>query len=300
MDARSDAVRPRRPRAAEPRPLTERQFAEVRRAVLELSGSGARSVKLHGLVVYLDKELTLREANPSTRSAPTTAPQSEGAARAQKPDEDLTSRQRRSRRRLEERIAERQKLRQPQPRGGDEPAATFAAAGGACRAPRKARRRCLPARLRPPRVADRLRRRRRSTRPGPQDSLLCSSSDRAGPVVMELGDVVARAGKAVQERRHRRSCCPPRESSQWVVGAGRWAAATTWSGSCRPTTRSTTREGWRSRCARKNERQGGVFSVSGKHARRACARGARVRGGRRAMRAATAFIILEHRAMMTW
>ena len=105
MAARSDAVRPRRPRAAGPRPLTEHQFAEVRRAVLELSGSGARSVKLHGLVVYLDKELTLREANPSTRSAPTTAPQSEGAARAQRPDEDVTSRQRRSRRRLEEPIA---------------------------------------------------------------------------------------------------------------------------------------------------------------------------------------------------
>ena len=52
MAARSDAVRPRRPRAAGPRPLTERQFAEVRRAVLKLSGSGARSVKLHGLVVY--------------------------------------------------------------------------------------------------------------------------------------------------------------------------------------------------------------------------------------------------------
>ena len=48
--------------------------------MLKLSGSGARSVKLHGLVVYVDKELTLREANPSTRSAPTTAPQSEGAA----------------------------------------------------------------------------------------------------------------------------------------------------------------------------------------------------------------------------
>ena len=129
MAARSDAVRPRRPRAAGPRPLTEHQFAEVRRAVLELSGSGARSVKLHGLVVYLDKELTLREANPLTRSAPTTAPQSEGAARAQRPDEDLTSRQRRSRRRLEERISTRAEQRQPQPRGGDERAAIVAATG---------------------------------------------------------------------------------------------------------------------------------------------------------------------------
>ena len=107
-----------------------------RRAVLELSGSGARSVKLHGLVVYLDKELTLRKANPSTVSAPTKAPQSEGAARAQRPVEDLTSRQRRSRRRLEERIAQRAEQRQPQlrgsgaqPRGGDERAAIVAATG---------------------------------------------------------------------------------------------------------------------------------------------------------------------------
>ena len=46
MAARSDAVRPRRPRAAGLRPLTERQFAEVRRAVLELSGSGARGADL--------------------------------------------------------------------------------------------------------------------------------------------------------------------------------------------------------------------------------------------------------------
>ena len=129
MAARSDAVRPRRHRAAGPRPLTEHQLAEVRRAVCALSGSGARSVKVHGLVVYLDKELTLSQANPFTRSAPMPASQTDGAARTQRPDEELTSRQRRSRRRLEERIAQRKQERQPQPRGGDERAATLAATG---------------------------------------------------------------------------------------------------------------------------------------------------------------------------
>ena len=129
MAARSDAVRPRRRRAAGPRPLAEHQLAEVRRAVLALSGSGARSVKMHGLVVYLDKELTQPQVNPLTRSAPMPASQTDGAARTQRPEQQLTSRQRRSRRRLEERIAGREKERPPQPRGGDERAATLAATG---------------------------------------------------------------------------------------------------------------------------------------------------------------------------
>ena len=129
MAARSDAVRPRRHRAAGPRPLTEHQLAEVRRAVCALSGSGARSVKMHGLVVYLDKELTQPQVNPFARSAPATAQQPAGAATTQRPQDGLTSRQRRSRRRLEERIALREKERQPQPPGGDERAATLAATG---------------------------------------------------------------------------------------------------------------------------------------------------------------------------
>ena len=69
MAPRKDAVRAQRPRAAAPRPLTEHQLAEVRRAVLALNGSGGHSVKVHGLVVYFDKELTLSKANPLTRSA---------------------------------------------------------------------------------------------------------------------------------------------------------------------------------------------------------------------------------------
>ena len=203
MAVRSDAVRPRRQRAAGPRPLTEHQLSAVRRAVLALSGSGARSVKLHGLVVYLDKELTLREANPSTRSAPRTAPQSEGAARAQRPDEDLTSRQRRSRRRLEERIALREKERPPQPPQEATSARRRSQRRGACRALRKARRRSLPAQLLQPRVAARWRRRERSTQPGPMDGPLSptvqnSITDGVGPAATELGDVVARAGRPMQ------------------------------------------------------------------------------------------------------
>ena len=53
MAPHKDAVRARRPRAAAGlRPLTEHQLADVRRAVLSLRGSGARSVKVHGLVVW--------------------------------------------------------------------------------------------------------------------------------------------------------------------------------------------------------------------------------------------------------
>ena len=128
MAPRKDAVRSRRPRAAAGlRPLTEHQLADVRRAVLSLSGSGTRSVKVHGLVVYLDKELTQPQVNSCASPAPMPAQQLDGAARPQRPEGGLTSRQRRSRRRLEERIAQRAEERQPQPHGGDERAATIAA-----------------------------------------------------------------------------------------------------------------------------------------------------------------------------
>ena len=129
MAVRSDAVRPRRQRAAGPRPLTEHQLSAVRRAVLALSGSGARSVKIYGLVVYLDKELTQPQVNSCASPAPMPAQQLDGAARPQRPEGGLTSRQRRSRRRLEERIAQREQERQPQPKGGGERAATDAATG---------------------------------------------------------------------------------------------------------------------------------------------------------------------------
>ena len=63
--AHKDAARPRRPRAAAPPPLTEAQLDEVRRAVLAMSGTGARSVSKHGIVVYLDKELPLPQPRPA-------------------------------------------------------------------------------------------------------------------------------------------------------------------------------------------------------------------------------------------
>jgi len=199
MAVRSDAVRPRRQRAAGPRPLTEHQLSAVRRAVLALSGSGARSVKMHGLVVYLDKELTQPQVNPFARSAPATAQQPAGAATTQRPQDGLTSRQRRSRRRLEERIALREKERPPQPPSRQEAtsARRRSQRRGACRALRKARRRSLPAQLLQPRVAVRWRRRERSTQPGPMDSPL-SPPDGVGPAATELGDVVARAGRPMQ------------------------------------------------------------------------------------------------------
>ena len=53
---------------------------DVRRAVQSVRGAGARSVKVHGIVVYLDKELTLPKPNSQARPAPTPAP--EGALSA--------------------------------------------------------------------------------------------------------------------------------------------------------------------------------------------------------------------------
>ena len=123
MAARKDAARPRRPRAAAPVPLTEAQLDEVRRAVLALSGTGARSLSKHGIVVYLDKELPLPQ--PSCRVPPAPIPAQEGAPNAATTRPDGvpgTSRQRRSRRRLQERLERREAAqvqeRSAQPRGG--------------------------------------------------------------------------------------------------------------------------------------------------------------------------------------
>ena len=108
MAARKDAARPRRPRAAAPRPLTESQLMDVRRAVQSVRGAGARSVKVHGIVVYLDKELTLPKPNSQTRLAPSPAPESASSAAAMRLDDaPTTSKQRRSRRRLQQRIEQR-------------------------------------------------------------------------------------------------------------------------------------------------------------------------------------------------
>jgi hypothetical protein len=81
---------------------------DVRRAVQSVRGAGARSVKVHGIVVYLDKELTLPKPNSQTRLAPTPAPESASSAAAMRLDDaPTTSKQRRSRRRLQQRIEQR-------------------------------------------------------------------------------------------------------------------------------------------------------------------------------------------------
>ena len=121
--AHKDAARPRRPRAAAPPPLTEAQLDEVRRAVLAMSGTGARSVSKHGIVVYLDKELTLPQPSFRVRPVPISAQEGAPSAATARPDGDSsTSKQRRSRRRLQERLEQRAAAQVPkrstQPLGG--------------------------------------------------------------------------------------------------------------------------------------------------------------------------------------
>ena len=96
--------------AAPGKPLTESQLAEVRRAVDALTGSGARSVKVHGLIVYLDKGGAARPAAKPQPMGPAGAQLSDGAAMPRKRDDELNARQRRSRRRLDERVARRLSL----------------------------------------------------------------------------------------------------------------------------------------------------------------------------------------------
>ena len=133
MAARKDAARPRRPRAAAPRPLTEAQLDEVRRAVLAMSGTGARSLSKHGIVVYFDKELTLPKPSCQVRPVPMPAQEGAPSAAATRPDGvPSTSRQRRSWRRLQERLEQRaaaqvQERPTPPPAGDDGLAAMRAA-----------------------------------------------------------------------------------------------------------------------------------------------------------------------------
>jgi len=48
-------------------PLTETQLADVRHAVDRVRGSGARSVKVHGVIVYLDNKDRAVLASSPTR-----------------------------------------------------------------------------------------------------------------------------------------------------------------------------------------------------------------------------------------
>ena len=131
------------------KPLTEAQLAEVRQLAIAMRGA-ARSVKLHGVVVYLDK---MGEQQPAAKPAPPTpagAQSTDGAATPRKPDDGLTARQRRSRRRLEERVARRaaeqqRRERQPSPQGGDGSAAEAATAAQAERPGRPAPNPSCPA-----------------------------------------------------------------------------------------------------------------------------------------------------------
>ena len=100
------AARSRRSSAARTKPLTEAQLAEVRQLALSMSGA-ARSVKLHGVIVYLDKRSVQQPADLSRGDHAARAQASDGAVQSQKRDDGLNARQRRSRRRLEERIATR-------------------------------------------------------------------------------------------------------------------------------------------------------------------------------------------------
>jgi len=77
-----------------------------------VSGSGARSVKVHGIIVYLDKGQ--REPNVVGQPRPMmpAKEQPTPAAKSRRADDELNSSQRRSRRRLEKRIAERRQQSQ--------------------------------------------------------------------------------------------------------------------------------------------------------------------------------------------
>ena len=102
--AKKNAATSRRSSSTRAGPLAEWQLADVRAAVDRVRGSGTLSVKVHGVIVFLDK----KESVPCRLPTPppmTPAADSDGAATTRKPDELLSSRQRRSRRRLEARIA---------------------------------------------------------------------------------------------------------------------------------------------------------------------------------------------------
>ena len=119
---KNDAATSRRSSPTRAAPLTERQLADVRAAVDRVRGSGALSVKVHGVIVFLGKQ----ECAPRKLPKPppmTPAAGSDGAATTRKPDELLSSRQRRSRRRLEAHVAlnaaATQLKRTPHPRAGE-------------------------------------------------------------------------------------------------------------------------------------------------------------------------------------
>ena len=90
---KNDAATSRRSSPTRAASLTERQLADVRAAVDRVRGSGALSVKVHGVIVFLGKQ----ECAPRKLPKPppmTPAAGSDGAATTRKPDELLSSRRR--------------------------------------------------------------------------------------------------------------------------------------------------------------------------------------------------------------
>jgi len=143
--AKKNAATSRRSSSSRAGPLTEWQLADVRSAVDRVRGSGALSVKVHGVIVFLDK----KESVPCQLPTPppmTPAADSDGAATTRKPDELLTSRQRRSRRRLEARIAlnAAANKRVPHPRAEESEATTLPSSNPSCPAPAAPKRALAP------------------------------------------------------------------------------------------------------------------------------------------------------------
>ena len=80
-------------------------LADVRQAVVAVRGVGARSVRVHGVTVLLDMRSDAQQVTPESKT--TQGQPSGGAATTRKRDDELTSKQRRSRRRLRMRIHQR-------------------------------------------------------------------------------------------------------------------------------------------------------------------------------------------------
>ena len=112
------AAKPRHSRPVVNPPLTESMLADVRQAVIAVRGVGARSVRVHGVTVLLDMRSEAQHATPESKT--TQGQPSGGAAKTRKRDDELKSKQRRSRRRLEARVKMRAEQEQQAHLQGDD------------------------------------------------------------------------------------------------------------------------------------------------------------------------------------
>ena len=83
------SVRSRRSSATRKPPLTVAQLEEVRQLALAMRGA-ARSVKLHGVIVYLDTKSGQQPVDLPRGDHATRAQASDGAAQSQKQDDGFT------------------------------------------------------------------------------------------------------------------------------------------------------------------------------------------------------------------